>query len=69
MTKAAHFAAQLLGLFVEDWQFAAAIVFWVAVIAVASRTAVPGSWLGPLLFAGLSIVLLANVARNSQRTL
>jgi hypothetical protein len=63
------FGAELLGLFVEDWQFAAAIAFWVAVIAVASHSAVPGSWLGPLLFAGLSIGLLANVARNSRRTL
>jgi hypothetical protein len=69
MKAAREFGAELLGLFVEDWQFAAAIASWVAAIAVASRTAIPGSWLGPLLFAGLSIVLLANVAKNSRRKL
>ncbi len=60
--------SQLLGLFVDDWTFAAAIALWVALVACGVRlTGGEAGWLGPLLFAGLSVVFLASVFTASKR--
>ncbi len=60
--------SELLGLFVDDWTFAAAVALWVALIAFGARLGGnENPWLGPLLFAGLSVVLLASVFSASKK--
>jgi hypothetical protein len=62
--------AEVAGLFVDDGPFAAAIVVWIGLIALGLH--VGGGfrpWLGLLLFAGLSINLIASVVKASKQQL
>ncbi len=58
---------ELAGLFVEDRYYALAIAVWLA-LALASTVAriVPASVAGPLLFAGLALILIVSVARAAR---
>lgn len=59
--------SELIGLFIDDGVFAAAIVLWVVLIGVAAPAlGVPTSWRGILLFAGLAVILIESVARRSR---
>jgi hypothetical protein len=57
----------LLDLFLEDGSLAVAILICVAgAMLVAHRGGVPLRWRGPLLVAGLAVVLLENVQRTAR---
>ena len=58
--------AELLGLLVDDWAFAALILLWVGVFALPLR-GVLGMGAGPALFGGLAALTLAFVVRRAQR--
>lgn len=59
---------EVLGLFIDDGSYAAAIVVWLAIVwFVLPRLAIPESWQGPVLFAGLALILLDSVARRARR--
>ncbi len=59
---------ELWGLFVEDASYTVAILVWVALIGF-GRSRLPGSapWAGPILFVGLALVLIENIARTSRK--
>jgi hypothetical protein len=60
---------EVLGLFVDDGSFAIAIVVLVGlVVLVLPRVALGAGWSGPVLFAGLALVLAESVLRFSRRT-
>jgi hypothetical protein len=68
MKRVQNLASEFAGLFVDDRRFAAMIVAWIGLIAFALHASGgSGPWLGPVLFAGLSINLLASVIRASQQ--
>jgi hypothetical protein len=68
MKRVLGFASEFAGLFVDDRRFAATIVVWIGLVAVALHAGgSSGSWLGPVLFAGLSMNLLASVIRASKQ--
>lgn len=59
--------AELIGLFVDDGLFAAAVLIWVAVVGLVS----PAIGLAPtsrgvLLFVGLAAILIESVARRAR---
>ena len=58
---------EVAGLFVEDRWFALAIALWLAfaLAAIAARD-VPSALRGPLLFAGLALILIVSVARAAR---
>lgn len=59
--------AELIGLFVDDGLFAAAIVVWVLLVGfVAPAIGVPPLWRAGLLFAGFAAILIESVARRSR---
>lgn len=59
--------AELAGLFVEDRAFALAIALWLAVCgALAIAHAGSTQTRGLVLFVGLSIILVASVARGAE---
>ena len=57
---------EFVGLFVDDWAFAALILLWVGLFALILRPAL-GVWAGPALFAGLAGIVLGFVARKARR--
>ena len=59
---------EVYGLFVEDGSYAAGILAWVVVAAFAlPHMPVLGQWRGPLLFAGLLLLLVENVVRTARK--
>lgn len=61
-------AREVVGLFVDDGSFAAAIVVWLAVVVLLlPRVAPAARWGGPTLFAGLAAILMESVLRSSRR--
>jgi hypothetical protein len=59
---------EVLGLFVDDGSFAVAIVVWLTAAVVGlPRVAPDGRWCGPVLFAGLVLVLVESVLRYARR--
>lgn len=59
---------EIYGLFVEDGPLAAAILAWVAFAALAlPRLDVARAWGGPILFAGLAVILIAGSLRGARR--
>jgi hypothetical protein len=61
-------AREFLGLFVDDGSFAIAILIWLALaIALFPRIAFITRWIGPVLFAGLALILIESVLRYSRR--
>ena len=58
---------EILGLFVDDESFAAAILVWVAVAGLGlPRFASAAHWTGPLLFTGLALILIESVLRFAR---
>lgn len=55
------------GLFVEDGPFAAGILVWVALMNFLFRRILPDEWDGPVLAAGLLVILLGSVHRSVSR--
>lgn len=69
----ATIAREVFGLFVDDGRFALTIILWLAVAALMLLLIpLPSAWHGPVLFAGLAIILgwscLHHIARRSART-
>ena len=60
-------ARELWGLFVEDGSLAVAILLWVGLTAFVLAALLPASWKGPVVFAGLAIILVENVLRTAKR--
>jgi len=57
------------GLFVDDGSFAVAILLWLLVNwQVLPRLDLPPAWGGPILFAGLALILLESAARRARRS-
>jgi hypothetical protein len=62
-------AREVLGLFVDDGSFALAIVTWLLLVVVLLPLVVASaSWAGPVLFAGLAIILAQSVLRYSRKS-
>jgi hypothetical protein len=60
---------ELLGLFVDDGSYAAAILVWVGLAVVAlPRLGLGARWDGPVLFAGLAAILIQSVLRFARRS-
>jgi hypothetical protein len=56
---------ELLGLFVDDAPFALTVLAWLTVFALLlPRVPLPPSWRGPLLFAGLAVILVWHCLRH-----
>ena len=56
------------GLVIDDGTLAVATVGWIAVVwASVELLVVPPAWGGAILFAGVAIILVENVARRSRR--
>jgi membrane protein implicated in regulation of membrane protease activity len=61
-------AREVIGLFVDDGSFAAAILVWlVLAVVVLPRVAPAAHWSGPALFAGLALILIESALRFSRR--
>jgi len=58
---------ELWGLFIGDLSHTAAMLAWVAVVAVLAQTIRNVAWLGPVWFVGLAVILLENVGRAARR--
>ncbi len=59
--------SELIGLFVDDGIFAAAVVIWVVLVAFAAPAiGAPALWRGGALFAGLVAILIESVARRAR---
>jgi hypothetical protein len=60
--------SELLGLFVDDGNFATAILVWLGMNWLLSTYLLRQSeWGGVVLFAGLGLILLESTARRSRR--
>lgn len=60
-------ASEFLGLFIDDKAFALSILIWVAVVGLFAKTNHFSALLGPLLFAGLALLLLVSVLRFARK--
>ena len=59
---------EILGLFVDDGRFAAAILIWIVVAVLALHQLGRGTaWPGPVVFTGLAVILAVSVLRYSRR--
>jgi hypothetical protein len=59
---------ELFGLFVEDGNFALAILAWLAILwLVLPRLPVLGAWQAIILFVGLIAILIESVLRRSAQ--
>ncbi len=68
MSRGAAVWREMLGLFVDDWGFAVAILLWLAFVFLCHRClGVPAWIMAGLLFAGLATILIAS-ARRTART-
>ena len=60
--------AELLGLFVDDARFALSILLWIALAwLLLPYLPVPMGARGPILFAGLAVILLESAVRRAGR--
>lgn len=61
------FILELIGLFIDDGLFAAAIVLWAALVGfVAPVAGIPSMWRAALLFVGLAVILVESVTRRAR---
>ncbi len=59
---------EILGLFIDDGSFAAAIIVWLGLVYLAlPRLAIPALWGGPILFGGLALILIESALRRARR--
>jgi len=61
-----NIVSEIIGLFVDDWAFAALALAWVALFALPGVRAHASS-AGPALFGGLAVLTLVFVARRAGR--
>jgi hypothetical protein len=60
---------EVLGLFVDDGSYAGAILLWVGLAVVGlPRLGLGTGWDGPVLFAGLAVILIESVLRFAGRS-
>jgi hypothetical protein len=60
-------AAELFGLFVDDGNFAVAIIVWLGVTwFLAEHVLARSQWTGAVLFVGLALILLESTLRRSR---
>jgi hypothetical protein len=60
---------EFFGLFVDDGSFAIAILAWLGVVwLLFPRIGLLPPWLGPILFAGLGLILIENSLRYARRS-
>jgi hypothetical protein len=58
---------EVYGLFVDDGSFAISILVWLALtVVILSRVAPNSPWSGPVLFAGLALILIESTLRFSR---
>jgi len=58
---------EVFGLFVDDGSFAAAILVWLLfAVFVLPHLAPAAHWTGPVLFAGLAVILIESALRFSR---
>ena len=57
---------EVFGLFVEDGSYAVAILVWLLCAGLLIPRLPAASWHAPILFAGLILILLENVARSAR---
>jgi hypothetical protein len=68
MSRLRSIIRELLGLFVDDGDFAAVIIAWlVSAWLIVQHLSIPPAWLGPILFIGLAAILVESVQRRSRR--
>lgn len=58
---------ELLGLFVDDGSFAAALIVWVLAAGFLLPLMLTPHWTGPVFFAGVAVILIENVRRSAGR--
>jgi hypothetical protein len=59
---------ELLRLFVDDWGYALSILLWVAAVwLLLPYLPLPMTARGPIMFAGLAVILLESVVRRAGR--
>ena len=59
---------EVIGLFIEDGRYAAAICIWIAFVWFAlPRLGIPPEIRPILLFVGLAVLLVENVARSARK--
>ncbi len=58
-------AAEMIGLFVDDWLFALLVLAWVGCFALVAGHG-HGRITGPMLFGGLAALVLGFVARKAR---
>jgi len=56
----------LLGLFVDDGSLAVALIAWVLAAAFLLPRILPAEWTGLVLFVGVALILIENVARSAR---
>ncbi len=67
MTWIKNILREIFGLFVDDANFALAILVWVALVRVLlPRLGIPPVWGGVILFAGLALILAESAERYSR---
>jgi hypothetical protein len=68
MQRLQTIAREIYGLFVDDVSFAVAIVIWIVLDRLAlTRIGLPPVAEGPILFAGLAVILLESTLRRARR--
>ena len=61
-------AVELFALFVDDGAFAVAILAWLVVAGLAlPHIGIPAPLKGPVLFAGLAVVLIESATRRARK--
>ncbi len=59
---------EIFGLFVEDGSFAIAILVWLGIMALLPQhLGMHARWSGPVLFAGLALILVESLIRYARR--
>ena len=68
MQWAKSVVAKVFGLFVDDGNFAVAVLIWVVLSALVLPHLGAPSWVkGPILFAGLATIFLESATRRARR--
>jgi hypothetical protein len=58
---------EVYGLFVEDASYTLALLIWLLLVAFVLPHLLGPRFLAPILFAGLALILLENVARSARK--
>lgn len=59
---------EIFGLFVDDGSFALAVLLWLLLLwLVLAHVPIAAIWRGPILFAGLIVILIASALRRARQ--